>query len=244
MGRRREAWLAVALCWLAGCGGGTEPMGPMTAWVERSVFARQRIDGRQPPLLVLLHGIGADENDLLPLAPRLDPRFTLVSLRAPQRYHQGYSWFHIEFRPDGTVVPDLAQAHDSLAALLGWLHAAPSRLATDPTRTFLLGFSQGAMMSLGVLRTEPERLAGVVALSGGPSEELFEPRASRAAIAAVPLLVAHGTLDDVLPVTQGRLTRDAFSTLSRDFTYREFPIGHAISEEEMRLVAAWLSQRL
>src|SRR5439155_16129454 len=91
-----------------------------------------------PPLLVLLHGIGADENDLLPLARRLDPRFTVVSLRAPRPYHQGYAWFHIDFRPDGTVVPDVSQARATLGDLLGWLDAAPARLETDPTRTFVL----------------------------------------------------------------------------------------------------------
>ena len=238
----RPARLAVVLCWLAGCGRGTEPVTAVPAFVERPLPARQTIDGRRPPLLVLLHGIGADENDLLPLAQRFDPRFTVVSLRGPYRYDQGYAWFHIEFRPDGSVVPDVAQARATLATLLHWLEAAPQRLETDPKRTFLLGFSQGAMMSLGVLRTVPERLAGVVALSGRPSEGLFEARASRAAIAAVPLLVAHGTLDHVLPVAQGRLTRDAFGSLSRDFTYREFPIGHQISDEELTLVTTWLGE--
>jgi phospholipase/carboxylesterase len=240
----RRAPLALVLCWLASCGAGAGPVISPPAWVERPLPARQQIDGRPPPLLVLLHGIGADENDLFPLAQRLDPRFTVVSLRAPHRYHQGWAWFHIDFQPGGTVVPDVAQARATLADLLRWLQAEPGRLGTDPRCTFLLGFSQGAMMSLGVLRSEPERLAGVVALSGRPSEELFEPRAAREAIAAVPLLVAHGTLDDVLPIAQGRSTRDAFASLSRDFTYREFPIGHAISEEEMALVAAWLSARL
>jgi phospholipase/carboxylesterase len=193
---------------------------------------------------VLLHGIGADENDLLPLARRLDPRFTVVSLRAPRPYHEGYAWFHIDFRPDGTVVPDVSQARGTLGDLLGWLDAAPARLETDPTRTFVLGFSQGAMMSLGLLLRAPERLAGVVALSGRSPEGLFEQQASREAVAAVPLLVVHGTRDDVLPVTQGRLTRDAFVSLSRDFTYREFPIGHGIADEELTLVAAWLVERL
>src|SRR5438093_13244259 len=106
----RRARLAVVLCCLAGCDRGMEAVSSTPAWVERPLLARQRIDGQRPPLLVLLHGIGADENDLLPLAHRLDPRFTVASLRAPHHYYQGYSWFHIDFRPDGTVVPDIAQA--------------------------------------------------------------------------------------------------------------------------------------
>jgi hypothetical protein len=58
------------------------------------------------------------------------------------------------------------------------------------------------------------------------------------------LLVAHGTHDDVIPIERGREVGDAFRSLSRDFTCREFPIGHGIGDEELSLVAAWLRERL
>src|SRR5262245_54356302 len=132
---------------------------------ERILPARLASPGA-PPLLVMLHGIGADERDLLPLAQLLDPRLVVASLRAPHDYVVGYSWFPIDFRRDGEVVPDVAAAHASLAALVAWLAAAPARLGTDPARMYLLGFSQGAMMGLGALVTAPERLRGVIALSG------------------------------------------------------------------------------
>jgi phospholipase/carboxylesterase len=217
---------------------------PSPAWIERIAPARETAPGRRPPLLVLLHGIGADENDLFPLAWQLDPRLTVVSLRAPRAYHGGYAWFRIDFLPGGRVVPDAAQARETLADLVRWVEAAPRRLGTDPENTFLLGFSQGAMMSLGVLRTIPQRLTGVIALSGRAPGELVDTTAANDAIARVPLLVAHGTLDDVLPIEHGRHTRDVFASLSRDFTYREFPVGHGISDEEMALVASWLAARL
>ena len=196
-----------------------------------------------PPLLVLLHGIGADERDLLPLAHMLDPRLQVASLRAPHDYVVGHSWFPIDFRPGGEVVPDVPAARASLARLVRWLEAAPSRLGTDPARTFLLGFSQGAMMSLGALLTEPDRLAGVVALSGRFAPSLFEATAAPEAIARVPVLAAHGLHDDVLPVAHGRGVRDALATRVTDFTYQEFPIGHEISPDELDLVARWLAAR-
>jgi phospholipase/carboxylesterase len=214
------------------------------AWVERVVPPRRAEAGRRPPLLVLLHGIGADEHDLFPLAGALDPRLTVVSLRAPHAYSGGRAWFDIAFRRDGSVVPDVAQAQASLADLRRWIAAAPGRHGTDPARTYLLGFSQGAMMALGVLLAEPERLAGVVALSGRHPGGLFAAEAPREAVARVPLLVAHGTWDDVLPVENGRLTRDTFAPLSQDFTYREFPVGHGIDDAELALVVAWLTERL
>ena len=217
---------------------------PTPTWTARVAEPRQTSPGSPPPLLVLLHGIGADENDLFPLAAHLDPRLEVVSLRAPHAYYAGHAWFHLDIRPGGELVPDVAQARATLADLVRWVTAAPARYGTDPRRTFLLGFSQGAMMSLGVLCTAPERLAGVVALSGRSPKGLFDCPAAREEIARVPLLVAHGTLDDVLPVAFGRAIRDEFQGLSIDFTYREFPIGHGIAPDELELVASWLTKHL
>ncbi len=215
-----------------------------THFVERVAVARQAVPGQAPPLLVLLHGIGADENDLFSLADRLDPRFVVVSVRAPRRYDVGFAWFDIAWKADGSVVPDGAQARETLADLIGWLAAAPGRLGADARRVYLLGFSQGAMMSLGVLRTAPERVAGVVALSGRYADALFGAPPPGDALRAVPLFVGHGTADEVLPVANGRAIRDAFQPLVRDFTYREYAVGHGIAPSELADVAAWLTARL
>jgi phospholipase/carboxylesterase len=211
-------------------------------WVERR--AEPRAPTPTPPLLVLLHGIGADENDLFPLAGRADPRFRTVSLRAPHAYAIGWAWFEIDFLPGARVRPHVDQALRSLDALASWVAAAPARLETDPARTYLLGFSQGAMMALGLLQSHPELLAGAVALSGRAPEGLFPVTAPREAVARVPLFVAHGLHDDLLPVDNGRRTRAAFADRSVDLTYREYPIGHGVSDEEMDDVAAWLTARL
>jgi phospholipase/carboxylesterase len=217
------------------------PMAPR--YVERVAGPRRPGTGA-PPLLVMLHGIGADENDLLPLTGALDPRLVVVSLRAPQRYHVGYAWFPIDWLPDGRIVPDLAQARTALADLARWVDAAPARLGADPRRVYVLGFSQGAMMALGLLQAIPDRLAGVVALSGRFADGAFDAPAPAGAVARVPLFVGHGTLDDVLPIANGRAVRDVLAPRVRDFTYREYPIGHGIAPAEERDVAAWLAERL
>jgi phospholipase/carboxylesterase len=211
-------------------------------WTVRTVGPQQETE--KPPLLVLLHGIGADEFDLLPIAQALDPRLVVASIRAPHAYYGGCAWFHVDFLRDGTVVPDVQQAQATLADLVRWIEAAPARYGSDPGRTFMLGFSQGAMMSLGVLGTIPERLAGVIALSGRHLPDLFPRTASDEAVARVPLLVAHGTLDDVLPVVHGRAIRDAFAPTSHDFTYEEFAVAHGIIDSELALVASWLTDHL
>lgn len=214
-----------------------------STFVERVAEPRQPSPG-QPPLLVLLHGIGADENDLFPIGPMLDPRLKVVSLRAPRPYAVGHSWFDIDFRSDGSVVPDVGQAKSALAALAAWLEQAPARHGTDPARTYVLGFSQGSMMSLGLLQSVPQRLAGVIALSGRDPAGLFEATADRIDIGQVPLFVGHGLHDDLLPIAHGRAIRERFAGWSRDFTYREYPVGHGVSDAEVGEIADWLRKRL
>ena len=214
-------------------------------FVEKIVAPRRAIPGELPPLLVMLHGLGSNESDLVPIGTELDPRLLIVGVRAPRPYHQGFAWFRIDWRPDGSLVPDLAQAKETLGDVARWLGEAPTRLGADPKQVYLFGFSQGAMMSLGVLRTAPEHVAGVIALSGKFDDALFgKTRASPAAIARVALFVAHGTDDDLLPVRDGRAIRDLFDPVVRDFTYHEYPIPHAIAPTEVHDIATWLTDHL
>jgi len=232
---------------LAACGGAPDsrvepPAAP--AFVERVVQPRRAPDAAKPPMLVLLHGIGANENDLVSLAGDFDPRLLVVSLRAPRPYHSGFAWFGLDFPAPGEVVPNVDQARETVADLVRWLAAAPARLGADPEQVYLLGFSQGAMMSLSVLRTAPERLAGVVALSGIFDDRLVTTPAADAAVAHVPMFVAHGVDDRVLPIADGRAVRDRFQPIVEDFTYREYSMPHTIGPDEKRDVGAWLTARI
>ena len=235
--------VAAASVALVGCGG-KRADGPPPVFVERIVAPRRAIDGTPPPLLVLLHGIGSNENDLVSLAGKLDPRFLVVSLRAPRPYRGGFAWFQITWQSNGSATPDIDQAHETLADFVRWLAAAPGRLGADARRVYLMGFSQGAMMSLGVLRTAPDRLAGVVALSGLFRDDLVETPADAGATGRVAVFVAHGTQDDLLPVADGRAIRDLLQPMVRDFTYREYAMPHTIAPVELRDVAAWLTSHL
>ena len=200
--------------------------------------------GPPPPLLVLLHGVGSNESDLFGLAPYLDRRFLIVSARAPVVMGYGaYGWFNIEFTPAG-LVADVAQARASLQQLSVFVGELVETYSADPRRVYLLGFSQGAMMSLSLMLSQPEGIAGVVAMSGRlPSEILAEVR-DAGAFAGLPVLVTHGTFDQVLPIENGRAIRDALTALPVALTYREYPMAHEVSQESLRDVTAWLTQRL
>ena len=195
-------------------------------------------DRGRVPLLVLLHGYGADEHDLFGLVPYLPEGIAVASVAAPLAPPwpmPGRSWYAIEGL-DGRSPEAVTVAAE---ALLRWLDDA----VADAPSVALLGFSQGAAVSLQALRLAPERFGAVVALSGyvAPGElpaddELTELRP--------PVFWGRGTHDDVIPpelVDHTAQWLPGHSELSgRVYT----GLTHSISEEELtdvhRFLAKWL----
>jgi phospholipase/carboxylesterase len=191
------------------------------------------------PALVLLHGRGANEADLLPLVDDLDPRFFVVSARAPLPLGPGFAWYHLQ----EIGSPEMTTFGASLDALARLVEALPRLVPIDPSRLFTLGFSQGAMMAGSLLRRRPEAVAGTVMLSGYLPLEA-DLTVDEAKLAGRPIFVAHGTLDPVLPIPFGRAARDYFDSVGADLTYHEYPIAHYIASDELADVAGWLARRL
>jgi phospholipase/carboxylesterase len=212
-----------------------------------AVVRPPRVPSPRPPLVVLLHGIGADEHDLLPLAGALDPRLLVVSLRAPYEAEpMGYAWYALDWRTSPPT-PRLDEAERSRAALAAFLPELVARAGADPARVFLFGFSQGAIMALAVALTRPELLRGVVAHSARLLPFLEQPgrRAPPEALARLDALVLHGADDDVIPVENGRAIRELLGPLLGDrITYAEHEAGHSVTEASLADAAAWLAVRL
>ncbi len=198
----------------------------------------------RPPLLILLHGIGSNETDLFGLAPYLDGRFLIASARAPISMGPGaYGWFNIEFTPRG-LLADIEQAKRSLSALPGFVDELVEAYGADAACVYLMGFSQGAMMSLALALTTPEKIAGAVLMSGRFPEQALDHEPDALALEGKPFMVTHGIYDPVLPIAEGRTVRERLKALPVELTYREYPMGHEVSMESLRDVTAWLSRSL
>jgi len=197
-----------------------------------------------PPLLLLLHGIGSNEHDLYGLAPFLDERFLIISVRAPNTLGPGsYAWFEADFTPQGPVInPEQAEA--SHKALITFLKEAIKVYGANPKQVYLMGFSQGAIMSASIALIQPELVAGAVLMSGRIPPEIQSLIASSEELSGFPILVVHGTADRVLPINYGRASRELLSSLPVDLTYREYPMGHEVSQASLSDVSAWLTEQL
>ena len=190
------------------------------------------------PLLVLLHGYGADEHDLFGLVPYLPEGIAVASVAAPLAPPwpmPGRSWYPIEGL-DGRSSAAVTLAAESF---LRWLDTA----ATAAPSVALLGFSQGAAVSLQALRLAPERFGAVVALSGYASPGEL-PNDGALQELRPPVFWGRGTHDDVIPPALIDHTAQWLPTHS-ELSGRVYTgLTHSISEEELidvhRFLTKWL----
>jgi phospholipase/carboxylesterase len=196
------------------------------------------------PLVLMLHGYGSNEKDLIQIAPALPPRFRYISPRAPQMLDYGmFGWFPIEFTQNGITV-DYAAAERALQQLIGFVKELIRHYQPAGEKVFLMGFSQGTVMSYLTAFHTPELLHGVIALSGQLPEKTLPTESAVPSLRQLPFLVMHGIYDDVLPITKGRSAHEWLKQHVEDLTYREYPVAHQISDSGITLIRSWLEEHL
>jgi len=207
--------------------------------LEHKILPPADSTGRHPAL-VLLHGRGSNEDDLLGLTPYLDPRFFFIAARAPLRFSfGGFTWY--EMPEVGS--PDPGQFRESYARLMEFLEDVKSHYPVDPGQMVLLGFSMGTVMAYAAAFTKPDAVAAVAANSGYVPEGLDLPfQWDR--LKGKRFFVGHGVHDDVIGVKAARRAKELLSGTEAELTYREYPIGHTMSEESIDDVAHWLTAGL
>lgn len=200
--------------------------------------------GKKSPVLILLHGYGSNEQDLIQLGPELDPRFLIVSPRAPMAIGpEMYAWFHIEFNPQGITV-DPKQAEHARQKLAGFIDEVVASYPVDPSQVYVMGFSQGGVMTYMMAFSQPEKIAGAVVMSGRIPSDEFLQRMDAEKLKDFPILVVHGIFDDVLPIECGREGKRRLENLPVNFVYHEYPMAHQVSLESMADISEWLTNRL
>lgn len=196
------------------------------------MFAEQASSIGGDTTLVLLHGAGSDERDLLGLAPELDPRLRIRSYRAPfEMGDLGYVWFPIEFRTDGSRGFD----GEASTASLKLLTAELERLGSD--RLIVGGFSQGGMMAAAALMTRPDLVSAAWIMSG-----MLLPNLAGSEPISRPILIQHGEFDPVIPIQAGNDLAEALTSQGHSVEFRRYPMAHQVSQESVACARAWMAR--
>ncbi|XOZ33039.1 alpha/beta hydrolase [Halomonadaceae bacterium KBTZ08] len=201
--------------------------------------------------MLWLHGQGTSSEDLTPLFKNLAASRELglryLAPNAPMRRLQalggrmGRAWYDVAAADSGEADPEtLCESHTQLTGLLD----AERETGIPPARTLVGGFSQGGAMALHTALQYPYPLAGIIVLSG----ELLHPEALAGAIhpanAATPILMIHGTGDELIPVEEAKTNRDRLRDLGLPVDWHTLALGHEISMDTIALVDQWTEARL
>lgn len=214
--------------------------------METLAYAAHVPAGEGPfPALIALHGWGASAHDLLGLAPSIhDGRAVVLCPQGPVRVPvgggmTGYGWFQLV----PGQAPDVEAFQANAEALRGFIEKAAERFPIDPARIVLAGFSQGGIMAYELALREPDRFAGLAALSSWFPEPLANLLPKLPGHDEFPVLVVHGTRDSAIPIERAREAREALRSYGVGLMYREFDMAHEISRDALQVILRWLDQR-
>jgi phospholipase/carboxylesterase len=213
------------------------PLDPAPLDNAVALWSAELAERSRRPLLVLLHGYGADERDLFGLVSYLPPEFVVAAVRAPLSPPfpaPGFSWYPIE----GLNGRDASHVTDAAASLIAWLDVHAPDVPVG-----LLGFSQGAAVALQALRLEPERFCFVVNLSGYATPGEL-PRDIELITLRPPVFWGRGTRDEVIPEFLVQHTVEWLPEHA-ELSGRVYQgLTHSVSEAELNDVRIFLEKQL
>ncbi|MET3130251.1 phospholipase/carboxylesterase [Oxalobacteraceae bacterium GrIS 1.11] len=196
------------------------------------------------PCLIFLHGVGANEAGFIELARQMDPRLTVILVRAPLEFGPlQFGWFQVSFTASGPVI-NAAHAEQARHKLLAFIDQLPQSHEIDPDRLWIAGFSQGGIMSASVGLTAPDKVAGFAILSGRILPEVLPAVQLRPELGKVQAFLSHGIQDQKLGMHFAHHAQQVLTDFGVPLTYREYAAGHALERAMVQDFQQWLQAQM
>lgn len=193
-------------------------------------------------VLVLLHGVGSNEKNLIEVGKQMANDRIVISLRAPLTLGpESFAWFQVQFTPGGPI-HNWPQAKSSLVEIEKALHDISKKTGTAAKDISVFGFSQGAIMTIGLALSSEIRLEKYTAASGRTLPEFAEAgrKMSPSELGHRKINVVHGIYDSKLPISMARATDKILRSLKLDLTYKEYSAEHEIPNTLIEDLKKWL----
>jgi len=188
--------------------------------------------------IILLHGVGSNEQDLFSLADQLPDDYYIISARGPLTLGNGrYAWYNVDFST-GKPVFDTQQENASRDKITAFISQIKKEYHLD--EIYLGGFSQGAIMSYSIALTQPSTLKGIIILGGRILEEIKPAVKQNVTLTKLKVFVAHGVQDGTLPIHYARDAKTYLETMQVQLSYHEYNMGHQINADVIKDLNAWL----
>tara|TARA_B100000508_G_scaffold140349_1_gene141081 strand:- start:45 stop:752 length:708 start_codon:yes stop_codon:yes gene_type:complete len=202
-----------------------------------------KVQSDKPPLLIMLHGMGSNEKDLFNFANQMDERFLVISAQAPYRLGENsFGWYEVSF-PNGKPQINDVQAEKSSEMLIHFIDQIVEKHKANPEKVYLMGFSQGAIMSFSVGLTRPDKVSGMACFSGRILQKTKENISPNKKLKALDVLLVHSTDDNILNY---QYALESQKVLDRNGIKTQFitdEVGHSISQASLGKFKAWLKSK-
>ena len=193
-----------------------------------------------PPLLLLMHGVGSNEHDMFSLAQHLPDNFLIVSARGPLTLGpNSFAWFQVSFAT-GVPVINYTQAENSRNTIIQFIDFLKSQFRFDNEKIYVGGFSQGGIMSYSVGLTRPDLIKGIAVMSGRLLSEVKPQIAPAQELRNLNIYISHGVSDNVLQIDYARKANEYLTSIQLNPDYNEFAGGHTITSEMLGSLIIWL----
>jgi phospholipase/carboxylesterase len=204
-----------------------------------------KVKTEHPPLLLLLHGYGSNDADLFSFANELPDELLIISARAPLSMGFGsYAWYTINFDNTNGKMSDLHEARESMTKIEQFIDELIATYHVNIDKSFLLGFSQGCILSYAMAFKHPDKIKNIIALSGYINPELLPKQLDIKAYKELDFYISHGSVDQVLPVEWARKSAPFLENLGIKHQYKEYPVGHGVAPQNFIDFKKWIIERL
>ncbi len=189
------------------------------------------------PAVVMVHGWGGDESVMWVFKNVVPPNAAIITPRAPIDLDgNGYIWFE----RDDVGQPRTASHEIAIAKFEHFVSTLHELYPINPEHIVLIGFSQGGAMCNTLALTRPELVSGVASL-GSFVPPFPENQGMVSSVNQMPVFIAHGTKDDIVPLAAAHRTREIYGERDAIITYDEYEVGHKMSSQGIKDLKAWVS---
>ncbi|MZQ99667.1 MAG: esterase [Acidaminobacter sp.] len=195
-------------------------------------------EGRKYPVIYAMHGRGSSENDIVSLLLALKEDYIIIGIRGALVLNSGFQYFTIKSIGN----PDLDSLENAVESLEKFIAEVQAEYPIDPSRQFLFGFSQGAILAMVLSLKMGSNVKGIAALNGYIPKH-YKEKFSGKSLDGTSVFIGHGERDQIFPISIGQENYDYFNEKTESVTYKVYPIGHSVSQEEKNDVVEWFRLR-
>lgn len=207
---------------------------------------KNRLGIGAPPAVISFHGIGSNMEDLHSISRYIPTNYMYISAQAPNFYPLGYgtesfAWYNIDWNSTSEIKYSTTEVDEAKEEVIQFVKDAIKEYGLDQKKIILLGFSQGAILSLGAALEYPNLIKGVIALSGYLLPQ-FRKNYDSNKVKKLNILMSHGTYDQVILVHKAMESAAFLKNIGiKNLTYKEYPIDHSINKDTLQKIKSWLN---